>query len=139
MVQLRKPHGKLIWKSIKNGPTPHPQTADPTPEGGAVPPPRNKRDEEFTEEENRNELTGIQAINILSQGLPRRIFNILNQNETVREIWVNLELLMNGSGQTLERRKEALFDEFKRFHANGNELIQDYFVRFHKLVNDMKV
>nr|GFC93341.1 hypothetical protein [Tanacetum cinerariifolium] len=88
-----KPHGKLIWKSIQNGPTPHPQTTDPVPEGSAVPPPRNKRDEEFTEEDNKNELANIQAINILTQGLPRRVFNILNQNETGREIWVNLELL----------------------------------------------
>nr|GFB19397.1 hypothetical protein [Tanacetum cinerariifolium] len=141
-----------VWKSIQNGPTPYPQTTDPAPKGGAVPPSRNKRDEEFTEEDNRNKLADIQAINILSQGLPRCIFNILNQNETGREIWVNLELLMKGreiwvnleilmkgSGQTLERRKEALFDEFERFRANGNELIQDYFVRFHKLVNDMKV
>nr|GFA27612.1 hypothetical protein [Tanacetum cinerariifolium] len=123
----------------RNGPTPHPQRTDPAPEGGVVPPPRNKRDEEFTEEDNRNELTDIQAINILSQGLSRRIFNILNQNETGREIWVNLELLMKGSGQTLERRKEGLFDEFECFRANVNELIQDYFVCFHKLVNDMKV
>nr|GFA00994.1 hypothetical protein [Tanacetum cinerariifolium] len=45
-----KPHGKLIWKSIQNGPTPHPQTTDPAPEGDAVPPSRNKRDEEFTED-----------------------------------------------------------------------------------------
>nr|GFC63450.1 hypothetical protein [Tanacetum cinerariifolium] len=45
---------------------------DPAPEGGAVPPPRNKRDEEFTKEDNRNELAKIQAINILSQGLPRQ-------------------------------------------------------------------
>nr|GFC25886.1 hypothetical protein [Tanacetum cinerariifolium] len=105
------------WKSIQNGPTPHPQTTDPAPEGGAVPSPRNKRNEEFTEEDNRNELADIQAINILSQGLPRHIFNILNQNETGREIWVNLELLMKGSGQTLERRKEALFDEFEHFLA----------------------
>nr|GFA70417.1 hypothetical protein [Tanacetum cinerariifolium] len=82
-----KPHGKLIWKSIQNGPTPHPQTTDPAPEGDAVPPLRNKIDEEFTEKDNRNELTDIQAINILSQGLPRHIFNILNQNETGREIW----------------------------------------------------
>nr|GEY72129.1 hypothetical protein [Tanacetum cinerariifolium] len=104
-----KPHGQLIWKSIQNGPTPHPQTTDPAPEGGAVPPPRNKRDEEFTKEDNINELSNIQAINILS------------------------------SGQILERRKEALFDEFERFRANGNELIQDYFVRFYKLVNDIKV
>nr|GEZ23209.1 hypothetical protein [Tanacetum cinerariifolium] len=87
-----KPHGKLIWKSIQNGPTPHPQTTDPAPEGGAVPLSRNKRDEEFTEEDNRNELADIQTINILSQGLPRRIFNILNQNETGREIWNNMNM-----------------------------------------------
>nr|GEU69485.1 putative reverse transcriptase domain-containing protein [Tanacetum cinerariifolium] len=43
------------------------------------------------------------------------------------------------SGQTLKRRKEALFVEFECFRANRNELIKDYFVRFHKLVNDMKV
>nr|GEU48478.1 hypothetical protein [Tanacetum cinerariifolium] len=72
-----KTHGKLIWKSIQNGPTPHPQTTDPAPEGGAVPPPRNKKDEEFTEEDNRNELVDIHAINILSQGLPRR-YEIIN-------------------------------------------------------------
>nr|GFA43427.1 hypothetical protein [Tanacetum cinerariifolium] len=65
------PHGKLIWKSIQNGPTPHPQITDPAPEGGAVPPPRNKRDAMFTKEDNRNELADIQAINILSQGLPK--------------------------------------------------------------------
>nr|GEW63372.1 reverse transcriptase domain-containing protein [Tanacetum cinerariifolium] len=67
-----KPHRKLIWKSIQNGPTPHPQTTNLAPEGGAVPPSRNKRDEEFTKEDNRNKLADIQAINILSQGLLRR-------------------------------------------------------------------
>nr|GFC93316.1 hypothetical protein [Tanacetum cinerariifolium] len=45
---------------------------------------------------------------------------------------------MKGSGKTLERRKEDMFDEYERFRANGNESIQDYFIRFHKLVNDMK-
>nr|GEZ86547.1 hypothetical protein [Tanacetum cinerariifolium] len=54
-----------------NGPTPHPQTTNPAPEGGAVPPLRNKKDEEFTEEDNRNELADIQAIIILRQGLSR--------------------------------------------------------------------
>ncbi|GJY50531.1 hypothetical protein Tco_0441378 [Tanacetum coccineum] len=34
---------------------------------------------------------------------------------------------------------EDLFDEYERFRAIGNESIHDYFVRFHKLVNDMKI
>ncbi|GJT54546.1 hypothetical protein Tco_0989600 [Tanacetum coccineum] len=41
--------------------------------------------------------------------------------------------------RTLQQRKEDLFDEYERFRAIGNESIHDYFVRFHKLVNDIIV
>nr|GEZ17181.1 hypothetical protein [Tanacetum cinerariifolium] len=41
--------------------------------------------------------------------------------------------------QGLPRRKKELFDEYERFHAIGNESIHDYFVCFHKLINDMKI
>ncbi|GJU53849.1 hypothetical protein Tco_1227563 [Tanacetum coccineum] len=135
-----KPNGKLIWKSIQNGPTPHPMITDPPPTDSAVvPAPRKKLDSEFSEEENKLEMADTQAEIILSQGLPRHIFNNLNQTSTAKEIWDNVELLMQGSGKTLQQRKEDLFDEYKRFHAIGNESIHDYFVRFHKLVNDMKI
>ncbi|GJR11236.1 hypothetical protein Tco_0793888 [Tanacetum coccineum] len=99
----------------------------------------------FTPEETNRENADTQAEIILSQGLPRHIFNILNQTNTAKEIWNNVEMLMQGSGGTLQQRKEDLFDEFekyffsKRFRSIGNEPIHDYFVRFHKLVNDMKI
>ncbi|GJU69515.1 hypothetical protein Tco_1255774 [Tanacetum coccineum] len=135
-----KPNGKLIWKSIQNGPTPHPMITDPPPTILLLcPPPRKKLDSEFNEEENILEMADTQAEIILSQGLPRHIFNILNQTSTAKEIWDNVELLMQGSGRTLQQRKEDLFDEYERFRAIGNESIHDYFVRFHKLVNDMKI
>ncbi|GJS80730.1 retrovirus-related pol polyprotein from transposon TNT 1-94 [Tanacetum coccineum] len=135
-----KPNGKLIWKSIQNGPTPHPMVTDPPPTGSTiVPAPRKKLDSEFNDEENKLEMADTQAEIILSQGLPRHIFNILNQTSTAQEIWNNVELLMQGSGRTLQQRKEDLFDEYERFRAIGNESIHDYFVRFHKLVNDMKI
>ncbi|GKE34933.1 hypothetical protein Tco_1454255, partial [Tanacetum coccineum] len=85
------------------------------------------------------ERADIQAINILSQGLPRHIFITLNQTETAKEIWENVELLMQGSGLTKHQKKETLFDQYERFRANGNESIHDYFVRFNKLVNDMEI
>ncbi|GJS30866.1 hypothetical protein Tco_0491486 [Tanacetum coccineum] len=135
-----KPNGKLIWKSIQNGPTPHPMITDPPPtDSAAVPAPREKLDSEFSEEENKLEMADTQAEIILSQGLPRHIFNNLNQTSTAKEIWDNVEMLMQGSGRTLQQRKEDLFDEYERFRAIGNESIHDYFVRFHKLVNDMKI
>ncbi|GJV39108.1 retrovirus-related pol polyprotein from transposon TNT 1-94 [Tanacetum coccineum] len=100
---------------------------------------RDKRDEEFTEIENNKELADIQATNILSQGLPRHVFNILNQTRTRKEIWDNVELLVKGSGKSLQQQKEELFDDYERFRAIGNESIHYYFVRFHKLINDMKI
>nr|GEX50925.1 hypothetical protein [Tanacetum cinerariifolium] len=100
---------------------------------------RDKTDEEFTEIENNRELADIQATNILSQGLPRHVFNILNQTRTRKEIWDNMELLMKGSGKSLQQNYKELFDEYERFRAIGNEPIHDYFVRFHKMINDMKI
>ncbi|GJS67342.1 retrovirus-related pol polyprotein from transposon TNT 1-94 [Tanacetum coccineum] len=135
-----KPLGKLIWRSIQNGPTPHPQITMTEGQGdAAVQVTRDKTDEEFTKNENDRELADIQATNILSQGLPRHVFNILNQTRTGKEIWDNVELLMKGSRKSLQQKKEELFDEYDRFRAIGNESIHDYFVRFHKQINDMKV
>ncbi|GKD32329.1 hypothetical protein Tco_1247838 [Tanacetum coccineum] len=96
-----KPNGKLIWKSIQNGPTPHPMVTDPPPTGSTiVPGPRKKLDSEFNDEENKLEMADTQAEIILSQGLPRHIFNILNQTSTAKEIWDNVEMLMQGSAPT---------------------------------------
>ncbi|GKD22137.1 hypothetical protein Tco_1223840 [Tanacetum coccineum] len=135
-----KPLGKLIWRSIQNGPTPHPQITVIEGQGQvAVQVTRDKQDEEFTEIENNKELADIQATNILSQGLPRHVFNILNQTRTGKDIWDNVELLMKGSGKYLQLKKEELFDEYEQFRAIRNESTHDYFVRFHKLINDMNI
>ncbi|GJV44813.1 retrovirus-related pol polyprotein from transposon TNT 1-94 [Tanacetum coccineum] len=55
---------------------------------------------------------------------------------TAKEIWDNVEMLMQGSGRTIQQRKEDLFDEYERFRAIGNESIHDYFVRFHSFIVD---
>ncbi|GKA01884.1 retrovirus-related pol polyprotein from transposon TNT 1-94 [Tanacetum coccineum] len=63
-----KPNRKLIWKSIQNGPTPHPMVTDPPPTGSTiVPAPRKKLDSEFNDEENKLEMADTQAEIILSQ------------------------------------------------------------------------
>ncbi|GJY76771.1 hypothetical protein Tco_0481887 [Tanacetum coccineum] len=75
----------------QNGPTPHPMITDPpTTDSAAVPAPREKLDSEFSEEENKLEMADTQAEIILSQGLPRHIFNNLNQTSTAKEIWDNV-------------------------------------------------
>ncbi|GJX67228.1 hypothetical protein Tco_0302955 [Tanacetum coccineum] len=67
--------------------SPHPMITVTTGEGEQqTQVTREKTDEEFTEAKNNKERADIQATNILSQGLPRHIFNILNQTETAKEI-----------------------------------------------------
>nr|GFB82410.1 hypothetical protein [Tanacetum cinerariifolium] len=62
-----KPHGKLIWKSIQDGPSPHPMITDPQPKGSTVVPmPRKKLDSEFSDEENTREMADTQAEIILT-------------------------------------------------------------------------
>nr|GEV22878.1 hypothetical protein [Tanacetum cinerariifolium] len=97
-----KPLGKLIWRSIQNGPTLHPQITVTEGQGvAAVQVTRDKTDEEFIEIKNNRELADIQATDILSQGLPRHVFNILNQMRTGKEIWDNVELLMKAQSSSI--------------------------------------
>ncbi|GJT75994.1 integrase, catalytic region, zinc finger, CCHC-type containing protein [Tanacetum coccineum] len=73
-IHYGKPNGKQIWKSIQNGPTPHPMITDPpSTDSAAMPAPRKKLNSEFSEEENKLEMADTQAEIILSQGLPRHI------------------------------------------------------------------
>nr|GEW73270.1 hypothetical protein [Tanacetum cinerariifolium] len=81
---------------------------------------RKKLDSEFSDKENTREMADTQAEIILSQGLPCHIFNILNQTSTAKEIWENVELLMQGSGRIPQQRNEDLFDEYEHFRAIGN-------------------
>ncbi|GJR48287.1 hypothetical protein Tco_1316390 [Tanacetum coccineum] len=91
---------KLIWKSIQDGTYTSPMVTAPST-----------------------------CYFLDSRVLPVHL-HILNQTSTAKEIWDNVEMLMQGSGRTLQQRKEDLFDEYERFRAIGNESIHDYFVRF---------
>ena len=48
-------------------------------------------------------------------------------------------MLLAGSELTKEDRESQLYDELEHFKMNLGENITDYYVRFHKLVNDMKM
>ncbi|GKC87949.1 hypothetical protein Tco_1148598, partial [Tanacetum coccineum] len=51
-----KPNGKLIWKSIQNGPTPHPMITDPPPTDSTVVPAPRKNYQQRAKETSTSEL-----------------------------------------------------------------------------------
>nr|GFA92360.1 hypothetical protein [Tanacetum cinerariifolium] len=47
-------------------------------------------------------------------------------------------MLLEGSELTKEDRESQLYDEFEHFKQHKEESINDYYVRFSKLINDMR-
>ncbi|GJS49200.1 hypothetical protein Tco_0599321 [Tanacetum coccineum] len=80
----------------------------------------------------------IQATNILLQWLPKYIYTLINYYTEAKDIWDNVKMLLEGSELTKEDRKSQLYDDFEHFRQNKGETIHDYYVRFAKLINDMR-
>ncbi|GKG25240.1 hypothetical protein Tco_0395868, partial [Tanacetum coccineum] len=47
-------------------------------------------------------------------------------------------IILQGSELTKEDRESQLYDDFEHFRQNKGETIHDYYVRFAKLINDMR-
>ncbi|GJZ28245.1 hypothetical protein Tco_0572892 [Tanacetum coccineum] len=48
------------------------------------------------------------------------------------------QMLLEGSELTKEDRESQLYDDFEHFRQNKGETIHSYYVRFAKLINDMR-
>ncbi|GJX67344.1 hypothetical protein Tco_0303071 [Tanacetum coccineum] len=80
----------------------------------------------------------IRETNILLHGLPKDIYTLINHYTDAKDIWDNVKMLLEGSELTTEDRESQLYDDFKHFRQNKGETIPDYYVRFTKLINDMR-
>ncbi|GJY17101.1 RNA-directed DNA polymerase, eukaryota [Tanacetum coccineum] len=90
-------------------------TLGTTPEGGVLLGPERPRTyEDLSDTEKKRYDADVRATNIVLQGLPKDIYKLINHNIEAKAIWDNVKMLLAG------------------------ENINEYYVRFHKLVNDMR-
>ncbi|GJR02067.1 hypothetical protein Tco_0525051 [Tanacetum coccineum] len=80
----------------------------------------------------------IRETNILLQGLPKDIYTLINHYTDTKDIWDNVKMLLEGSELTKEDQESQLYDDFAHFLQHKGETIHDYYVRFAKLINDMR-
>ncbi|GJT40906.1 hypothetical protein Tco_0940771 [Tanacetum coccineum] len=104
-------------------------TRDPPPNWFYyVPTPRKKLDSEFNDEENKLEMADTQAEIILSQGLPRHIFNILNQTSTAQEIWNNVEYCIKIHGRTHNNEGRSVWMSYETLsHRSSLQVLLSHF------------
>nr|GEU81258.1 hypothetical protein [Tanacetum cinerariifolium] len=107
-----RPNGKLIHKSVLNGP----YVRRMIPEPGDV----------------NREVTTILL------GLPEDIYAAVDSCETAQEIWLRVRQMMKGSNIGIQDKKAKLFNEWEMFTSNEEESIESYYHRFLKLMNDLK-
>ncbi|GJZ50354.1 retrovirus-related pol polyprotein from transposon TNT 1-94 [Tanacetum coccineum] len=94
--------------------------------------------EDLSDTEKKRYDADVRATNIVLQGLPKDIYKLINHNIEAKAILDNVKMLLAGSELTKEDRESQLYDEFERFKMLPGENINEYYVRFHKLVNDMR-
>ncbi|GJY86420.1 hypothetical protein Tco_0500446 [Tanacetum coccineum] len=127
MERVGKENGLQILQSIDQGPL-----------GVLLGPERPRTYEDLSDTEKKRYNADVRATNIVLQGLLKDIYKFINHNIEAKAIWGNVKMPLAGSELTKEDRESQLYDEFKRFNMLPGENINDYYVRFHKLVNDMR-
>ncbi|GJX58076.1 hypothetical protein Tco_0289466 [Tanacetum coccineum] len=137
-----KDNGVNILKSIDEGPFQMGTTRVTVAEGTEGPlnlgPERPRVYSDLSQDEKDRYNADIRATNIILQGLPKDIYSLINHYTDAKDIWDNVKMLLEGSELTKEDRESQLYDDFEHFRQNKGETIHNYYVRFAKLINDMR-
>ncbi|GJX23252.1 retrovirus-related pol polyprotein from transposon TNT 1-94, partial [Tanacetum coccineum] len=139
---LGKDNGENIMKSITEGPfqmgtfiqTPAEETEGALQLG----PERARVFTDLSAEEKERYKADIRATNILLQGIPKDIYTLINHYTDAKDIWDNVKMILEGSELTKDDRESQLYDEFEHFRQIKGETIHVYYVRFTKLINNMR-
>ncbi|GJW22956.1 retrovirus-related pol polyprotein from transposon TNT 1-94 [Tanacetum coccineum] len=142
---LGKDNGENIMKSITEGPfqmgtfiqTPA-EDAEETEGALQLGPERARVFTDLSAEEKERYKADIRATNILLQGIPKDIYILINHYTDAKDIWDNVKIILEGSELTKDDKESQLYDEFERFLQIKGETIHVYYVRFKKLINDMR-
>ncbi|GJT09310.1 hypothetical protein Tco_0856352 [Tanacetum coccineum] len=106
-----KDHGRIILKSVENGPIVWPTIA----------------------------LENGIATNIVLQGLPADVYALVNHYKVGKDIWDRVKMLMQGTSLSKQKRECKLYDKFDKFSYIKGETLHQYYLRFAQLINDMNI
>ncbi|GJX81851.1 hypothetical protein Tco_0331332 [Tanacetum coccineum] len=81
----------------------------------------------------------IKVVNLLLLGFPVDIYNMINHYQTAKEIWDRINEIIEGTKMTKQASESMLYDEFNKFTSEPEESIYSYYLRYAKLINDMKM
>ncbi|GJT70841.1 hypothetical protein Tco_1030127 [Tanacetum coccineum] len=129
----------MLKYSIKNGPFQLKPEITAKDTDGVTDIRRAQKVEDLFAQEKLRYDSDIKAVNILLLGLPVDIYTLINHYQTAKEIWDHVKELMKGTKMTKQERESMLYDEFNKFTSEPRESIHSYYLRYAKLINDIKM
>ncbi|GJS67324.1 retrovirus-related pol polyprotein from transposon TNT 1-94 [Tanacetum coccineum] len=122
----------MILESVENGPF-----IWPTIEENGVTRPRKYF--ELTPADEIQVDCDVKATNIILQGLPPEVYELVSNHRIAKELWDRIQLLMQGTSLTKQERKCKLYDEFDKFAYKKGETLRDFYLRYLLLLNDINI
>nr|GEY02002.1 retrovirus-related Pol polyprotein from transposon TNT 1-94 [Tanacetum cinerariifolium] len=81
----------------------------------------------------------IKKTNIILQGIPPKVYALVSTHKVAKELWERIQMLMQGTSSTKQKRECKLYDEFDKFAYRKGGTLHDFYLRFSLLLNDMNM
>ncbi|GJX61844.1 hypothetical protein Tco_0294744 [Tanacetum coccineum] len=121
LYMMNRQHGRMILESVENGPLIWPSSK----ENGVT---RPKKYYELSATKAIQADCDIKATNIILQGLPPEVYELVSNLKVTKELWERIQLLMQGTSLTKQERECKLYDEFDKYNKGETlhvKLVQD--------------
>nr|GEW60662.1 retrovirus-related Pol polyprotein from transposon TNT 1-94 [Tanacetum cinerariifolium] len=82
-------------------------------------------------------LAEKEAIHLIMTGIGDEIYSTVDACKTAQEMWEAFKRLQQGESLNIQDVKTNLFWEFGKFTPHDGEIIESYYTRFYKLMNEM--
>ncbi|GKA03736.1 hypothetical protein Tco_0676517 [Tanacetum coccineum] len=130
LYMQNREHGRMILESVEHGPLIWPTVED----NGVI---RTKKYVELSAAMKIQADCDMKATNIILQGLPADIYSLVNHHRVAKDLWEIVQLLMQGTSLTKQKRECKLYDAFDKFTHIKGESLHTKFVTDVKLVKDL--
>nr|GEW85166.1 hypothetical protein [Tanacetum cinerariifolium] len=132
LYMLNGHHGRMILEFVENGPL-----LWPTVEENGVT--RPKKYSKLSATEAIQADCDVKATNIILQGLPPEVYALVSTHKVAKELWERIQMLMQGTSLTKQKKECKLYDEFDKFAYRKGESLRDFYLRFLLLLTDTNI
>nr|GEX38132.1 hypothetical protein [Tanacetum cinerariifolium] len=132
LYMLNRQHGRMILESVEHGPLLWPSVT----EDGVT---RLKKYSKLSSTEAIQADCDVKATNIILQALPQEIYTLVSTHKVAKDLWEQIQMLMQGTSLTKQERECKLYDAFDKFFQVNTKFLNTLPPEWSKFVTNVKL